>query len=118
MTVVDATPPKIKEISADPSELWPPNGKMVNVTINYCVTDKCSKPECRISSVTSNEPISSQDYTIIDAHHVKLRADRLGKGNGRIYKITITCTDASGNSSKQAVTVTVAHDQKGKNHRN
>jgi hypothetical protein len=118
VTVVDATPPKIKEISADPSELWPPNGKMVNVTINYCVTDKCSKPECRISSVTSNEPISSQDYTIIDAHHVKLRADRLGKGNGRIYKITITCTDASGNSSKQAVTVTVAHDQKGKNHRN
>jgi hypothetical protein len=118
VTVVDATPPKIKEISADPSELWPPNGKMINVTINYCVTDKCSKPECRISTVTSNEPISSKDYTIIDAHHVKLRADRLGKGNGRIYKITINCTDASGNSSNQAVTVTVAHDQRGKNHRN
>ena len=123
VTVVDTTPPKIKEMSADPSELWPPNGKMVNVTINYSVNDKCSKPECRISSVTSDEPISSSDYMIIDAHHVKLRADvmnicvhayhdgfsavRFGKENVRIYKITVTCTDASGNSSIQTVSVTV-----------
>jgi hypothetical protein len=116
VTVVDATPPKIKEISADPSELWPPNGKMEKVSINYSVKENCSQPECRISSVTSDEPINSSDYNIIDAHHVKLRADRSGKGNGRIYKITITCTDDSGNASSKAVKVTVPHDQGKKKH--
>jgi hypothetical protein len=47
----------------------------------------------------------------VDAHHVKLRAERLGSGNGRIYAITITCTDAAGKSSSQAVEVSVPHDQ-------
>ena len=57
--------------------------------------------------VTGNEPISDSDYLIVDAHHVKLSADRLKKGDGRIYSITIVCTDDSGNSSDQIVTVNV-----------
>jgi len=114
VTVVDKTPATITSASADPSTLWPPNHKMVNVTINYSATDNCGQPACQISSVACNEPISSSDYAIVDAHHLKLSADRLGSGNGRIYTITITCTDASGNSSGQAVAVTVPHDQ-GKN---
>jgi VCBS repeat-containing protein len=61
--------------------------------------------------VTSNEPISSSDYQILDAHHVNLRAQRLGSGNDRIYTVTITCTDDVGQSTNQAVTVTVPHDQ-------
>jgi hypothetical protein len=108
---VDNTPPTITGMSANPSVLWPPNQKMVDVTINYNATDNCGQPACQISSVTCNEPISSSNYTIVDGHHVKLSADRLGSGNGRIYTITITCTDASGNSSSQAVKVTVPHDQ-------
>jgi endo-1,4-beta-xylanase len=84
---------------------------MVDVTVNYSPTDSCGQPACQISSVTCNEPISSSDYTIVDGHHVKLSADRLGSGNGRIYMITISCTDASGNSSSQPVMVTVPHDQ-------
>jgi hypothetical protein len=41
---------------------------------------------------------------------VKLRAERSGTGEGRVYTITITATDASGNVSKQTVTVAVPHD--------
>ncbi len=112
VTVVDTTPPSISSIMASPNILWPPNHKMVNVAINYNVTDNCTaQPACRISTVTSNEPISKSAYTILDAHHVNLVADRLGSGNGRIYTITVTCTDASNNSSSQAVTVSVPHDQ-------
>jgi probable HAF family extracellular repeat protein len=111
VTVVDNTLASITNVSANPSTLWPPNHKMVAVTVNYTSTDNCGQPTCQISSVTCNEPISSSDYIIVDAHHVKLSADRLGSGNGRIYTITIICTDASGNSSSQAVTVTVPHDQ-------
>jgi len=111
VTVVDNTPPTISNASAAPSELWPPNKKMVNVTINYAATDNCGQKTCNINSVTCNESISGSDYTIVDAHHVKLRADRLGSGNGRIYTINIICTDGSGNPSNQAVKVTVPHDQ-------
>ncbi len=111
VTVVDNQPPAITGASANPSVLWPPNHKMVDVTVNYSPTDSCGQPACQISSVICNEPISSSDYTIVDGHHVKLSADRLGSGNGRIYTITITCADASGNSSSQAVKVTVPHDQ-------
>jgi hypothetical protein len=46
---------------------------------------------------------------------VLLRAERNGKGNGRIYTLTVTCTDVSGSSASNTVQVKVPHDQgKGK----
>ena len=118
VTVEDKENPVITNISAIPSTLWPPNHKMVDVTVNYNVSDNCSQaPTCTLS-VASNEPIdgtgdgdTSPDWVIVDAHHVKLRAERAGSGNGRIYTITTACTDASGNPSSQIVTVPVPHDQ-------
>jgi len=92
---------------------------MVNVNVSYQATDNCPLPpnSCTLS-VTSNEPINgtgdgdtSPDWIILDAHHVQLRAERAGNGNGRIYTITITCTDNGGNSSHQSVTVSVPHDR-------
>ena len=112
VTVTDNTPPSITRLTANPDVLWPPNHKMVKVTVNYNATDNCGQPSCQISSVVSNEPINRADYRIVNAHQVQLRAERLGSGNGRIYTIAITCTDASGNSSKQVVRVTVPHDQR------
>ena len=40
-----------------------------------------------------------------------LRAERSGKGNGRIYLITYSATDSSGNTSFAEATVIVPHDQ-------
>ena len=106
----DTTPPTISGASASPSTLWPPNNKMVDVTINYSTADGCGGPVGCVLSVSSNEGGPS-DWQVIDAHHVKLRATRNGNGNGRIYTITITCTDVSGNQSTSQVQVTVPHDQ-------
>jgi hypothetical protein len=112
-------PPTITDVSADPSVLWPPNHKLVNVTVSYDASDNCPLPpgSCTLS-VTSNEPMhgtgdgdTSPDWIVLDDHHVLLRAERAGNGNGRIYTITITCTDSDGNSSNESVTVTVPHDQ-------
>jgi len=59
--VVGETPPTIVNVSATPSVLWPPNKKMVNVTVKYNSTDNCEQPAqplCGINGVTSNEPIN------------------------------------------------------------
>jgi len=118
-TTASNPPPTITGAAADPSVLWPPNHRMVNVTVSYDVTDNCPLPfgSCTLS-VTSNEPVlghgsghTSPDWIVVDDHDVLLRAEREGGGTGRIYTITITCTDSGGNSSEEQVEVTVPHDQ-------
>lgn len=113
-------PPTISGVSVDKPTLWPPNHEMVDVTVNYGATDPCSAPVCTLT-VSSNEPVNgtgdgntSPDWVVVDAHHVQLRAERSGNGNGRIYTITITCKDSAGNTASSTATVTVPHDQ-GKN---
>lgn len=98
--------------TANPSTLWPPNHKLVDVSIAYTATDTCgtAAPVTCSLSVASNEG-SSSDWSIVDAHDVRLRAERSGGGGDRIYTVTITCTDTAGAASNAAVTVTVPHNQ-------
>ena len=119
VTVVDTTPPVIDDVAASPSSLWPPNHKMVPVTLTVDVSDICdATPSCKVISITSNEPVdgkgdghTSPDWQIVDDLRVQLRAERAGGGNGRVYTITVRCTDDSGNSATRSVSVRVAHDQ-------
>jgi subtilisin-like proprotein convertase family protein len=120
VTVNDTEKPAITGASVDKPVLWPPNHKMVDVVVNYSTSDNCTPSSAIVCSlsVSSNEPVNgtgdgdtAPDWQIIDAHQVKLRAERSGGGNGRIYTITITCTDAAGNVKTQTVTVSVPHDQ-------
>jgi hypothetical protein len=117
--VVDVQPPVIDNVAASPSSLWPPNHKLVPVTLTVDVSDVCdATPSCKVISITSNEPIDGQgdghtspDWQIVDDLRVQLRAERAGGGNGRVYTITVRCTDDSGNSATRSVGVRVAHDQ-------
>jgi len=110
--------PVITNESADPNSLWPPNHKMVLITVSYDVSDDCDpNPVCDLT-VSSNEPPmgggsghTSPDWQVVDAHHVYLRAERAGTGDGRVYTVTITCTDRMGLTSQKTVTVTVPHDK-------
>jgi hypothetical protein len=67
-----------------------------------------------VLTVSSNEPPvddKEPEWVVVDAHHLQLRAERLGSGAGRTYTITITCTnDTNKQSSTQTVTVLVPHD--------
>ena len=45
ISLADVTPPVIANASADPAVLWPPNHKMVAVTLNYGVSDNCDLPQ-------------------------------------------------------------------------
>lgn len=120
VTVVDTTPPTIKSVTATPNTLWPPNHQMVPVAVTVDVSDICdASPTCKIVSVTSNEPIDGKgdgktapDWQIVGDLAVTLRAERAGTLSGRVYTITVRCTDDSGNSSERAVAVSVPHDQR------
>lgn len=72
--------------------------------------------DCRtgVSTWGDNGPgaKSGPDYEITGPLRVQLRSERLGSGEGRIYRLTVRCSDASGNGSEKAVDVTVPHDQR------
>jgi hypothetical protein len=106
-------PTCVGALSVDRPTLWPPNHKLVMVTVDYT-----SGPGVTCSlSVSSDEPIdgtgdgdTAPDWVIVDDHHVKLRAERAGSGDGRVYTILVTCTDGDGNSSSNSVQVVVPHN--------
>jgi uncharacterized delta-60 repeat protein len=106
--------PVITGAAASPATLWPPNHKLVDVTVGYSVKDDCDPaPVCTLS-VTSNEPVqgtgdgdTGPDWEIVDAHHVRLRAERSGRGTGRVYTITLTCRNTEGASALKRLLVKV-----------
>lgn len=120
VTIQDTTPPEIESLTATPASLWPPNHKMVNIMVDVSVSDVCDpSASCKITSVSSNEPVNglgdgntSPDWNITGDLTVELRAERSGKSSGRVYTITVECSDASNNTSQKTVDVKVAHDQR------
>ncbi len=118
VTVNDTQAPAINNLSASPNSLWPPNHKMKDVAVNYTTTDNCQGTITCSITVTSNEAVNgtgdgdtAPDWVVLDDHHVQLRAERAGNGNGRVYTITTTCLDQYGNSSHNSTNVTVQHDK-------
>ena len=113
VTVRDTTPPQIMRIVANPNVLWPSNHRMVPVNLMVEAIDNCDpSPVSKIINVRSNEPEnpSAPDWEITGARSLNLRAERLGKGRGRVYTIVVQCKDLSGNVSTASVDVTVPHD--------
>lgn len=109
---------------ADKTILWPPNNKMVPVTIQANAHDSSGKPVVLTATVSCNEPARlGRDWTtpVINQKtgviFLALRAIRLGNVAGRIYTITITATGTDGNSAAKTVTVTVPHDQRNRGRR-
>jgi photosystem II stability/assembly factor-like uncharacterized protein len=118
VTVNDTEFPVVSQPTTNPNTLWPPNHQMVDVAVNYTATDNC--PLTCVLTVSSNEPIdglgdgdTAPDWEVIDDHNVRLRSERAGKTNDRIYTITTTCTDASGNTTVKTSTVVVPKSMKG-----
>jgi hypothetical protein len=118
----DTQPPVIVSITPSKTCLWPPNHKMVPITIAVKATDNSGqKITSRIISVTSNEPENGlgdgdtgPDWKITGDLKLQLRAERSGLGTGRLYTITVEVKDAAGNVSYGTTAVCVSHDQSDK----
>jgi hypothetical protein len=116
--VVDTTPPQLS-VALSPAQLWSPNHKLVTITATIVATDACdAAPAVRLVSITSNEPDNGlgdgdQPKDIqgaafgTDDRSFQLRNERSGSGRGRLYTITYSATDASGNKTLRQATVKV-----------
>jgi hypothetical protein len=129
VTVADTTAPAITaQMSA--CCMWPPNHELVDVG-SYQAVDVCD-PNAGASvtaSVTSDEPTASANGSggpkhcadaVVENQRISLRSERSGEGNGRVYSISLSAKDASGNVGKLTVSgaacgcsgsVCVSHDQ-------
>jgi hypothetical protein len=111
-------PPTCANAQASLGTLWPPNHGMVPVSI-LGVVDPNNNATITITGVTQDEATNGlgDGDTAIDAiinadGTVLLRAERSGKGNGRVYHIHFTASDFEGRCSGM-VKVSVPHDKKG-----
>jgi uncharacterized protein len=111
--VRDTIPPQILGYSLSPNLLSPANHRLVTVAATYSADDASGPPACTLS-VESSEPVNGaddgntdSDWIVVDANHVRLRAERSGKGNGRIYTVTVSCADASNNIERKTERVSV-----------
>jgi hypothetical protein len=131
VVVVDTIPPELS-LAVSPTELWPPNHKMKWIEASIEVSDICdASPDVTLDWITSDEPdnangigdgntdgdIRKADYGT-DDRSFKLRAERAGTGDGRVYTIQYSATDDSDNATSRQAEVTVPKSQgkgKGKN---
>jgi predicted extracellular nuclease len=111
----DLTTPTLS-VSVTPDRLWPPNHKYRTVEARVLAADNADPtPAVELVSVTSDEPDdgtgdgdTANDIVIVDETTFKLRSERAGGGDGRVYTITYRATDACGNSTAKSATVTVS----------
>jgi hypothetical protein len=114
--VGDHSPPTLT-LAASPATLWPPNKRLVSVTVAVTVNDDMdSSPAVALVSITCNDSCNAaQDIAgatlNTDDRTFQLLAWRTGSGSGRTYTVTYSATDASGNSTTAKTVVTVRHDQ-------
>jgi alpha-L-rhamnosidase len=107
---IDKSKP-ILEITLDKTELWPPNHELIPINVTTGAKDDGSGiASVKLISITSNEPdnglgdgdteadIQEAEYGTEDTAFL-LRAERSGRGNGRVYTITYIATDHAGHET-------------------
>lgn len=111
---IDKTAPNVS-VSVTPSVIWPANHRqlMVTIQVTSSAIDTLSRLDSFQLSVKDEygevEPTMQPRFQT----QIQLEAWRDGRDlDGRIYTISITATDAAGNSATAEATVTVPHDQR------
>ncbi|TFY98489.1 PKD domain-containing protein [Ramlibacter rhizophilus] len=115
-------PPNCSLAMPSVPKLWPPDHRMVPVTIKGITDPDATAFTLRITGVTQDEPINgtgdgdtAPDATITvgeKADTVNLRSERAGTGDGRVYTIHFRATDQEG-ACTGSVKVQVPHSRTG-----
>jgi len=102
-------PPDCSGATASPSVIWPPNGRMIPVSILGVTEPEGGAVAVRVSGITQDEPGAA--FSGIGSPVAQVKAERDGTGDGRVYRIQFEAADPSGASCTGEVTVCVPHDQ-------
>ena len=120
LTVEANRPPDCSTAYPSVSMLWPPNHKLVPVSVLGVTDPEGSPVTIAVTRITQDEPVNSlgdgdtsPDGAGLGTDTAWLRAERTGAvpHNGRVYRIHFTATDALGASCQGAVDVCVPHDK-------
>jgi hypothetical protein len=120
----DETPPELV-LRDDEDELWPPNHKLFSYEADELVesvSDDCSdlsEDDVAFALGTSDEDAdatgdgnTSPDLFFRErCTEATLRAERSGRGNGRVYELVLRVADEAGNAAEETFTVSVPHDR-------
>jgi len=103
--------------SANP--IWPPNHKMRDITIKAVTDPNGDDITITIDGIFQDEKVSgkgsgnsSPDGAGVGTDTAQIRAEKSGKGDGRVYHIEFTADDGE-LACSGVVTVSVPHDQRG-----
>lgn len=116
ITVPDSAPPSVSA-SVATNTLWTPNHNLVNVGLSVSASDDCGSATTQIAvfsdedDVTADGDDQSPDAKDIAAGTLRLRSERTGSGDGRVYLIRVTATDGASNTSRSCLTVVVPKSQ-------
>jgi hypothetical protein len=107
---LDITPPSLTVILS-PDTLAAQNDKLVAIKASFIVRDDYDRlPEVKLESITANEPLGASDISDasigLDDRYFKFLAESKSPA-GRIYTVSYSATDASGNQSIASATVAV-----------
>jgi len=111
-------PPTCALARASTDVFWPPNHKLVPVTIEGVADAEEPGVRITITGVTQSEPVNglgdgdSSPDAVLQGNPVLLRSERSGSGTGRFYRVGFTATDTNSASCNGSVVVCVPHDRR------
>lgn len=107
-------------MTADGSQLWPPNGRLVPVVVSGSGTDAISGlagatyevvDEYGMTFTIGAHALSGASAAWTDTAMLEARREGIDR-DGRTYRIIVTVRDLAGRSASLTVTVVVSHDRR------
>lgn len=112
----DCAPQQLDCRGAHPgqAQLWPPNNTLIPVTIEGILGGGGRPATITVEAITQDEPVKHKqgpDASGVGTPLARLRAQRLGNGNGgRVYNVTFTAGEPGRGGCRGSVSVCVPHD--------
>ena len=117
------TPPSCANVKPSKTKLWPPRHKFIVITLSgatdadgdlltYAIT-KVTQDEKVVKAISKTDKGPDAQRVAGKPNQIKLRAERIGDGNGRVYRIFVTVSDGQGGTCSKKVKVGVPKNKNG-----
>lgn len=114
--------PDCSDAAASKGLIWPPNHKLVRVTVQGVDDPDGDQVTTTITAIRQDEPVNglgdgntAPDATGTGTGEARVRAERTGSpkvpGNGRFYHISFSASDGQGGTCEGVVLTAVPHDR-------